>query len=144
MFVWNTAMLYSSLKIVISLIAGGVLGFEREKWGKPAGLKTHALVCVGATIIMIIGIQSATDLSGDPMRLPAQVVSGIGILCAGTILVRGDDKIKGLTTAASLWYTSCVGLLIGSPYTILVIPALIAYFVIIWLYQKIEVRIGKD
>lgn len=100
------------LKLVLSAILGGLIGFEREIGNRPAGLRTHILVSVGAALIMLVS-KYGFEGSNDPARLAAQVVSGIGFLGAGTIL-RTGNTIQGLTTAASLWVCAGIGLAIGN------------------------------
>lgn len=135
--------LISTLKILLATIVGAVIGFEKEIQGKPAGIKTHALVCLGGCIVMLVG-SLTFDLTsiGDPMRLPAQVVSGIGFLCAGVIITK-NDKIQGLTTAAGLWFSGCMGICIGSKFWILAIPTLICYFFITIVIAKAEDAMWK-
>lgn len=103
------------LRMVLSMVMGGALGLERGMKRRPAGLRTYMLVCMGSSLVMLtsqyIGLQYGT---GDPMRLGAQVISGIGFLGAGTILVTGRNQVKGLTTAASLWAAVCMGIAIGT------------------------------
>ncbi|SNR97669.1 putative Mg2+ transporter-C (MgtC) family protein [Anaerovirgula multivorans] len=105
------------LRLVLSAIIGGLIGMEREANNRPAGLRTHVLVTLGASLIMLISIDGFNNLAqtGDPARLAAQVVSGIGFLGAGTILRTGNN-IRGLTTAASLWVCAGIGLAIGGGY----------------------------
>lgn len=102
------------LRVVTAVILGGAIGFERGMKNRPAGLRTYMLVCIGACIVMITN-QYIFQIyqSGDPVRMGAQVVSGIGFLGAGTIIVTSHNQIKGLTTAAGLWASACVGLAIG-------------------------------
>lgn len=95
-------------RLVLSVLIGGILGFERGLKNRPAGLRTYVLVCVGATIVMLTNqyiYQNAG--TGDPVRMGAQVISGIGFLGAGTIMVTPHNQIKGLTTAAGLWASVC-------------------------------------
>ena len=104
--------LYTLITIVIASILSGIIGFEREFHGHAAGLRTHILVAIGASIIMTVSIYGFryTDYSNrDPARLAAQVVSGIGFLGAGTIMQTGTN-IKGLTTAATVWFCGGIGL----------------------------------
>ncbi|HSH35981.1 MgtC/SapB family protein, partial [Schnuerera sp.] len=108
------------LRIILSAIIGGLIGIEREVNNRPAGLRTHILVSVGSTLVMLVSINGfnnpITGLpAGDPARLAAQVVSGVGFLGAGTIM-RTKGDIKGLTTAASLWVCAGIGLAIGNGY----------------------------
>ena len=103
------------LRLTLATICGGILGAERGRKKRPAGFRTHILVCIGATMVMITS-QYMTDilkLSGDASRMGAQVISGIGFLGAGTIIVVGRNQVKGLTTAAGLWSCACMGLAIG-------------------------------
>lgn len=106
------------LRIVIGAILGALVGYERERQGQPAGLRTHIILVVGATLTMTLSINLAIQFrplvpNGDPARLAAQVISGIGFLGAGAILRYGPN-IKGLTTATSLWTMAIVGLAIGA------------------------------
>ncbi|MDF2522356.1 MAG: MgtC/SapB transporter [Clostridia bacterium] len=107
-------------RLVLSAIAGGVVGIEREANHSSAGLRTHILVTLGSTLIMLISMYGFQGLGvnnsgGEPARLAAQVVSGIGFLGAGTIL-RNGNNIRGLTTAASIWVCGGIGLAIGNGY----------------------------
>ena len=100
-------------RLVLSAIIGGMIGFEREVKNRPAGLKTHILVSLGSTLIMLISLYGFE--SGDPSRMAAQVVTGIGFLGAGTIMKTGDN-VQGLTTAATIWISSAIGLAVGNGY----------------------------
>jgi putative Mg2+ transporter-C (MgtC) family protein len=107
------------LRLVIAAAAGSVIGFERERLQWAAGLRTHMLVCVGSCLVMIVSAFGFSDVLHDrnvvldPSRIAAQVVSGIGFLGAGTILLRGE-VVRGLTTAASLWAVAAIGLAVGA------------------------------
>jgi putative Mg2+ transporter-C (MgtC) family protein len=98
------------LRLIVSAVLSSFIGWERERRGQPAGLRTHNLVCIGATLITVVS-ESYSD-SGDPGRITAQIVSGIGFLGAGTILVHGH-RIRGLTTAASIWVAAAIGIATG-------------------------------
>ena len=102
------------VRILTAMILGGIIGLGRGMKNRPAGLRTYMLVCVGSCVGMLIN-QYAYQVYGvgDPVRLGAQVVSGIGFLGAGTIIVTSHNQIKGLTTAAGLWASACIGLAIG-------------------------------
>lgn len=103
-----------ALRITAAFLMGGILGLERGLKQRPAGLRTHMLVCVGACMIMLTNQYIYQVFgSGDPVRMGAQVVSGIGFLGAGTIVVTKHSQIRGLTTAAGLWATAAVGLALG-------------------------------
>jgi putative Mg2+ transporter-C (MgtC) family protein len=102
-------------RLAFSALLGSAVGFERERQAWAAGLRTHMLVCVGATMIMIVSAYGFADLHNqglDPSRMAAQVVSGIGFLGAGAILARGE-VVRGLTTAASVWSVAGIGLAVG-------------------------------
>ena len=112
-FKLDSLVLELIIRLFLSFIAGFIIGLEREKSGHPAGLKTHILVSVGACLIMIISINGFEG--GDPARLAAQVVSGMGFIGAGAIMRDNAGGIKGITTAAAtLWVTACIGLGLGS------------------------------
>ncbi len=104
-------------RLLAAMLVGGVIGIEREMHDRPAGLRTHILVCVGSALIMIVSQQVSLSFAGqldsDPARIAAQVVSGIGFLGAGTILREGAN-VRGLTTAASLWICAALGLAVGA------------------------------
>lgn len=105
------------VRLLLAIIMGGFIGSEREAVDRPAGFRTHILVCLGSTVVMLVSIYMVDVFYGkiniDPTRIPAQVISGIGFLGAGTIIIEGVT-VKGLTTAASLWTTAAIGLAIGS------------------------------
>lgn len=125
-----------ALRLIVSVILGGVIGFERERKNRPAGLRTNMLVCIGACIVMMTN-QYIYQIygTGDPVRMGAQVVSGIGFLGAGTIIVTAHNRIKGLTTAASLWSAACVGLTLGvGLYEVAVIGCLVIFLVLTLLH----------
>ena len=98
------------LRIVLSALVGGIIGNERGRHGSAAGLRTHILVCVGAAMTALTGffVYETYNLQGDVLRLAAQVVSGIGFLGAGMIIVKNSNVITGLTTAAGMWATGYV------------------------------------
>ncbi len=104
-----------AVRFLLAVLCGGAIGLEREKKQRPAGFRTHILVCVGSVMAMVIGqYLLARGYSTDISRIGAQVISGIGFLGAGTIIVTRHQQIKGLTTAAGLWASACIGLAIGS------------------------------
>ena len=109
-------ILNSALKLLLASLLSGFIGFEREHSHRPAGFRTHILVAVGSALVMMTSVYIFDSYQGlsnmDPARLGAQVISGIGFLGAGTILREGFS-VKGLTTAASLWAVSCIGLAVG-------------------------------
>lgn len=103
------------VRIFLAMLLGGGIGMEREKSKRPAGFRTHILVCVGSCMTALIGLFVWQELGNvsDPLRISAQVVSGIGFLGVGTILVKEHDHITGLTTAAGLWTTAAIGIACG-------------------------------
>jgi len=129
--------LLCSLRLLLATILGGIIGYLRERKRKPAGIKTHAYVCLGSCLIMILGLQISQELGGEPTRMAAQVVSGIGFLGAGTIIT-SSTRITGLTSAAGLWFTACLGLAIGSDFFWLAIPTMICYFIIAIIFAKFD------
>jgi len=133
------------LKLLLAVILGGMVGFEREHKSRPAGLRTHILVCVGAALVQITSINYAKNngIPMDPMRLGAQVISGIGFLGAGTIIKEGAN-IKGLTTAASLWAVGCIGLAAGSGLYFEAIAATIVILISLKSFTRIEEKIARE
>jgi Uncharacterized membrane protein len=131
---------------MLSVILGALIGYEREYKNMPAGLRTHTLVCMGATLVQITSIDIFSKYHGivnvDPARLGAQVISGIGFLGAGTIIHEGAS-IKGLTTAAGLWVVACIGLAIGNgSYIPAILGSAFAYMTLKF-FKMIEVRMSK-
>jgi len=128
-------------RLLLACILGGLIGYERESMKRPAGFRTHILVCMGSALVMLtseyIFMKYKGSTNMDPARLGAQVVSGIGFLGAGTIIREGAN-VKGLTTAASLWAVSCVGIAAGIGfYGGAVVAALVIYLTLMVL-KKLE------
>ncbi len=131
-----------SLRMLLAVVCGGLIGIDRGRKRRPAGFRTHMLVCLGAAMTMLISQHMwlrgySTDLS----RLGAQVVNGIGFLGAGTILVTGRQQVKGLTTAAGLWASACMGLAIGAGFYIGAAVAFAFIVLTITLFARIENRL---
>lgn len=103
------------LRVILAVIFGGIIGLERGRHGSQAGMRTHILVCLGGMLSALIGVYSVSALGygSDPLRIAAQVVSGIGFLGAGMIIVKSDKMITGLTTAAIMWTTAIIGIAVG-------------------------------
>lgn len=103
------------LRILLAVIAGGIIGNERGRHGRAAGFRTHILVCLGGamTALCSLYVSAVAGLGGDVFRIPAQVISGIGFLGAGIILVRNNNTVAGLTTAAGMWVTATIGVAFG-------------------------------
>ena len=132
------------IRILSAIIVGGLIGLERGRKNRPAGLRTYMLVCTGACLIMLTNqyIYQFTGM-GDPTRLGAQVVSGIGFLGAGTIIVTRHNQIKGLTTAAGLWASAGVGLALGIGFYEGALTAAIGVYAILSILQRWEHRVHK-
>ena len=124
------------LRIVLAFIFGGIIGFERERVDRPAGLRTHILVALGATQFTILSFYAFPG--SDPARIAAAIVAGIGFIGAGTIL-QSRDKVTGITTAASLWVTASIGMAVGiGQYLIALIVVILTYvtFKLKWLERR--------
>ncbi len=116
------------IKLVVSAILGALVGFEREMHRKPAGLRTHSLVCIGSALFTIISINV---IGGEPSRIAAGIVTGIGFLGAGMIF-KSEDRVRGLTTAAELWVLAAIGLAIGIGYYFAaLVTTLVVIFILI-------------
>lgn len=106
-----------ALRLLGALVCGAMVGLDREMRNKKAGLKTHVLVCLGAALCMIVSeciILGRDDITTDATRIAANVVTGVGFLCAATLMTRGTGSLHGLTTAAGLWSTAVIGLACGT------------------------------
>jgi putative Mg2+ transporter-C (MgtC) family protein len=140
---WQSAL----TRILISFVIGTLIGIERETHNRPAGLRTHILISIGATIVMLISIyipQTFTDFqNGDPGRIAAQVVSGIGFLGAGAILKFGAD-VKGLTTAASIWAMAALGMAVGAGMYIISFIGVLVILFALTIMDIFEKRIFKE
>jgi len=133
-----------ALRIFAAVIIGGILGLERGMKNRPAGLRTYMLVCVGARVVMLTNQYIYPVFgSGDPVRMGAQVVSGIGFLGAGTIIVTRRNQIKGLTTAAGLWSAAGVGLALGVGFYEAAIAGTVAVFAVMTLLQRMDNRLHR-
>lgn len=139
-------------KLLMAAVLGGIIGWERERRGRPAGLRTHILVCVGVTLMMLVSehifekyktFAADSIIRVDPARIAAQVVTGIGFLGAGTIM-RFRATVRGLTTAASLWVVAGIGLAVGSScYAPAIITTALAIFALL-LLPLFERNIKRD
>lgn len=133
------------LRTVLAMVFSGILGYEREKKGRPAGFRTYMVVCIGSEIAMMTGIFLSRELgSTDPSRIAAQVISGIGFLGAGTILVTRQNQVKGLTTAAGLWADACLGLALGSGFYSGAIVGFAAIWCSLKILSTVDKRLGKQ
>lgn len=134
------------LRLSLAVIFGGIIGVGREREKRPAGLRTHILVCLGSTLAMLTNVYISNTLQEgvDPTRIGAQVISGIGFLGAGTILVTGKNRVKGLTTAAGLWSSACMGLAIGVGFYEGAVIGCIFIVSVTAILGKVDKRINKN
>ena len=138
----STSIASISIRLLLALVCGGVIGFERARRGRPAGLRTHILVCIGATLAMLTNqFLYEEGLSTDVSRMGAQVISGVGFIGAGTILVTGQHKVKGLTTAAALWASACLGLTIGCGFYSAAVVGLISICIVNYFLYRLDTPI---
>ena len=123
----DVTVLSTTVRMVLAVLCGGIIGIEREYKRRPAGFRTHILICLGATMttltsqFLYLNMHYYTDMA----RLGAQVVAGMGFIGAGTIIVTRRQRVKGLTTAAGLWASACMGLAIGAGFDACVLPGLV-------------------
>lgn len=141
------------IRLILAIIVGGLIGYEREYKNRPAGFRTHILVCIGAAVTSMIQLyaiqetsniilqhpQLASALKADIGRLGAQVITGVGFLGAGTIM-HEKGSVKGLTTAASIWVVACIGLAVGLGYYVLSVSATIGVFIVLVSLKQFEAR----
>ena len=151
---YDNSLLVAVVRLTVAAFCGGVIGLERGRKRRPAGFRTHMLVCIGAALAMLIGqylsmmviehwdAMISFSVSGskntDVSRLGAQVINGIGFLGAGTIIVTGQQEVKGLTTAAGLWASACMGLTIGAGFVEGALIACVLISITIIFFTKIE------
>ena len=145
----NTASVI--VRLVVAMICGGMIGIERASKRRAAGFRTYMVVCLGATLAMLLNqyidymLVNVWQVSQttDAARLGAQVINGIGFLGAGTIMLTGSQQVKGLTTAAGLWASACMGLAIGAGFYEAALVACIMIGLIIMLFGRVEELIAK-
>lgn len=129
-------------RMLLAAFFGGMVGMERGRKRRAAGLRTHMLVCMGATLVMITNQYISAEFGmADPSRMGAQVISGIGFLGVGTIIVDRQQQVRGLTTAAGLWSCACVGLAVGIGFYMGAVIAIIFILSTIVILNKLELRI---
>lgn len=131
------------LRLVLAVFLGGIIGLERGSNKQAAGFRTHILVCVGAALAMLTNqyiFETMSNLA-DPARMGAQVITGVGFLGVGTILVTGKYKIKGLTTAAGLWASACIGLALGIGFYAGALMASVLVYIALELLPKLENKV---
>lgn len=135
-FITNSFELEACIRLLLGAFLAGVIGYERESWKKPAGIRTHILVGESAVLIMLCGIYLSKTITGaDPSRIPAQLLSGIGFIGAGTIL-RDGFHVKGLTTASSLLAVTGIGLIVGAgAYLVAIVATFFIYIILSYSYK---------
>lgn len=129
-------------RVLLAALCGGLIGSERGRHGRAAGMRTHILVCLGAAITAMTGLYAVEVLKyqGDIFRISAQVVSGIGFLGAGTILVRNHSIVTGLTTAAGMWATASIGIAIGYGFYEAVLAAMLLCVILVPILGRVEYK----
>ena len=145
------------LRILLAMLIGGVIGFERARRGRAAGFRTYMLVAMGAAVTVILGqylnlmlgsfLKDAYQVVGrrtDVARISTYVVSGVGFLAAGTIIVTGKQEVVGLTTAVGLWASACLGLAVGAGFVECVIVSFILITLSIWVFPAIESAVIRN
>ena len=131
----NSFEFQTIIKLLLGIFLAGIIGLERSSWSKPAGFRTHALVGISSVLIMLCGEYMSRTYDIDPSRIPAQLLSGIGFIGAGTIL-RDGFNVKGLTTAAGLLAVTCIGLSIGAGFYLGgIVTTLIVYVILSYSYK---------
>lgn len=141
MFNWMF-LLKIVIRLILSVIVGLIIGSERAKHGRAAGMRTHTLVALGAclTSLMSVYLSEVVGVQGDIMRISAQVISGIGFLGAGMIIIKNNDIITGLTTAAGVWTTSIIGISLGYGFYTGAIICTVLFLISVVLFSKFEKR----
>lgn len=146
---WYISEYEMLFRLLLALVLGGVIGFEREQANHAAGFRTNILVCIGACLLMLLSIYGFSDfvteinVRVDPARLAAAVITGVGFLGAGTILFTGK-KISGLTTAASLWVVAAIGLAVGAGFYFASTAVTVMVILTLWLFNKLERRFIRN
>jgi len=125
------------VKLLLALVLGGLIGWERELYDKPAGFRTNTLICVGSTLFTIFSLKIGIIPGTDSARIAAQIVSGIGFLGAGAIIRRGE-AVLGLTTAATIWFVASIGMGIGAGYYVISSVGTALALAILFVFRKFE------
>jgi putative Mg2+ transporter-C (MgtC) family protein len=141
--IWHITHFEITVRLLLSALLGGLIGLEREWNNHAAGLRTHILVCIGSTAIMLLSIYgfsefvTVANVRTDPARLAAQVITGIGFLGAGAIM-RTGSSVSGLTTAASIWVVAAIGLCVGAGFFYVAFLSTVLVFLILFVLNKVE------
>lgn len=125
-----------TVRLVLALLLGGFIGIERERHGRAAGMRTHVLVSIGACMTALVGLYVGGQ--GDVTRIAAQVISGIGFLGAGTIMIRNQSIVTGLTTAAGVWCTATIGIALGYGFYLAAVVATVITIITATLLTRLE------
>src|SRR5438874_11526938 len=149
--IWNDTYAAIALHLVIALAAGGIIGLERSYHGRPAGFRTHALVCLSSCMLMVLTVYQDTwfsalaldQVSVDPTRMAQGIMTGIGFLGAGVIMKEGLT-IRGLTTAASIWITAAIGIMIGVGFYFPAGIGTALTLVVLSFFRRIEARLPSE
>lgn len=142
---WFIDNLHLTVRLLLAMLLGGLVGLEREQANHPAGLRTHILVCLGSSLIMLLSVYGFADfvyegnVRVDPARLATAVITGVGFLGAGTIIFTGKS-IAGLTTAASLWVVAAIGLAVGAGFYFPAIVTTLLVIINLTVFNKLEQR----
>jgi len=132
-------------QIFLAAVLGMVIGFEREKMGKPAGLRTYTLVSMGSALFTILSVGGFSQFIGntsyDPSRIAGQIVVGIGFLGAGIIFFT-KTEVRGLTTAAGVWVSAAIGMAVGLRFYILAVFTTVLTVLVLWLVRLLEAKLG--
>lgn len=136
---FSSQVIQPTIRLLLAAILGGLIGWERERHDRPAGLRTHMLVCMGSALVAVISIHFDKAHGSDPSRIMSNIVTGIGFLGAGTIIRQGS-VVRGLTTAASLWVVAAVGMTagLGGLFYFLALFATIITYLTLTLVNRIE------
>ncbi len=137
------------IRLLLGAVFGGIIGFERQSHGRPAGFRTHLLVCVASVLIMMVSVDyyrlssiDSTFIRIDPARIAAGAITGVGFLGAG-VIIKSGFTIQGLTTAACLWIVSAIGLAVGSGLYIQSLISFLITFFSLWILRKLESRVSR-
>jgi len=131
-----------TVRLAFAMILGGIIGLERGIKRRPAGMRTYMLVCIGAALVMITN-QYLNEIypDSDPARMGAQVISGIGFLGVGTIIITRDRQVRGLTTAAGLWASACMGLAIGIGFYSGALVGVVFIFIVTTIMHRLDIEL---
>ncbi|MBR2971694.1 MAG: MgtC/SapB family protein [Clostridia bacterium] len=135
----------AAFRIFMALIVGTIIGMERGRQGRAAGMRTHILVCLGATLTSMTGMYAfeVLNFGNDPLRIAAQVISGIGFLGVGTILIKGRFQITGLTTAAGIWCAATIGIALGIGYYEGALVTFLASVIAVTMMHRFEYKVTR-